>query len=484
MNKPVRRTAVFSLFLVFCLLVWVTWVQAAEAGGLDDNPHNERLSIAKYAHPLGDIVVGGDPVTGSAATDGDLKYKRTYRDGPLYAPVTGYSSQIYGSTQLEALDQPVLDGTDPRLKNPGQALLRESPKPGDVITTIDPAVQKAAYKALGGKTGAAVALDPATGKILGMASTPSYDPGSFAGQSAADQKAWEKLQKDPAQPMVNRALRQPLAPGSTFKLVVAAAALENGLYSSIDEKTRTPDPYLLPGTHTYVHNESAADPCENATLREALQYSCNTVFANVAVHLGEHRLSEQAEKFGFNDSKVDVPARAYKSVFPSGMNAAQTGLSGFGQFDVTATPLEMAMVTSAIANDGKLMTPYVVDRTTDGSAGALDVTKPRPYKDGRVMSADTARQLQSAMRTVVEKGTGGNAKIDGLTVGGKTGTAQHGVDNSGKPYAWFVSYAQDGHGKQIAVAVMVQSSDAERAEVSGNGQAAPVAKAMMRAALG
>ncbi|MEV0278297.1 penicillin-binding transpeptidase domain-containing protein [Streptomyces sp. NPDC050610] len=484
MNKPVRRTAVFSLFLVLCLLLWVTWVQAAEAGGLDDNPHNERLSIAKYAHPLGDIVVGGASVTGSAATDGDLKYKRTYRDGPLYAPVTGYSSQIYGSTQLESLDQSVLDGSDPRLKNPGQALLREPPKPGDVITTIDPAVQKAAYQALGGKTGAAVALDPATGKILGMASTPSYDPSSFSGMSEADQKAWEKLQKDPAQPMVNRALRQPLAPGSTFKLVVAAAALENGLYSSIDDKTKTPDPYLLPGTHTYVHNESAADPCENASLRQALQYSCNTVFANIAVHLGEHKLSEQAAKFGFDDNKIDVPTRAYKSVFPSGMNAAQTGLSGFGQFDVTATPLQMAMVTSAIANDGKLMSPYVVDRTTDGSSGALDVTEPRTYKDGRVMSADTAHQLQSAMRTVVEKGTGGNAKIGGLTVGGKTGTAQHGVDNSGKPYAWFVSYAQDGHGKRVAVAVMVQSSDAERAEVSGNGQAAPVAKAMMRAALG
>ncbi|RLV08724.1 penicillin-binding protein [Streptomyces griseocarneus] len=481
MNKPVRHVAVFSLLLVFAVLVRATWVQAAEAGSLDDNPHNRRLAIAAYSRPLGNILAGGTRLTGSTTTDGDLKYKRTYADGELYAPVTGFSSQIYGSTQLENLYKSVLTGTDSRLKSPSDVLTGKTPAPGDVITTIDPAVQKAAAKAMGGKTGAAVAIDPATGAILGMVSTPSYDPGAFAGSSGADQKAWQALEKDTSKPTVNRALRQTFPPGSTFKLVVAAAALENGLYDSVDQPTDSPAPYLLPGTRTYLPNEDTSAPCTNASIRTALQYSCNNVFGHLAERLGQKKVAEQAEKFGFNDDKIDIPVRAAKSVYPTGMDAAQTALSGIGQFDDQATPLQMAMVSSAIANDGKLMTPRLVDRVTDGSSGVLEKSDPKEYSTA--MSADTARQLKSAMQTVVDKGTGSNAQIDGLTVGGKTGTAQHGVDNSGTPYAWFVSYAQNSEGKRIAVAVVIADSDAARSDVSGNGLAAPVAKAMMSAAL-
>ncbi|MFD7995255.1 peptidoglycan D,D-transpeptidase FtsI family protein [Streptomyces mexicanus] len=480
MNKTIRRASVFTLLLVVALLVRATWVQFYDGKALADDKDNRRLAIATYAQPLGNIVVGGRAITGSAETGGDLKYKRTYTDGELYAAVTGYSSQVYGATQLEGVYQDLLDGGDSRLKTPLDTLTGERAEPGDVITTIDPDVQKAAYAALGDKKGAAVAIDPATGKILAVVSTPSYDPTVL---SAGDSGAWKKLTQDPDKPMTNRALRQPLPPGSTFKLVVAAAALEDGLYASVDVPTDSPDPYRLPGTTRDLSNENPGAPCENATIRTALQYSCNNVFAKMAVDLGQDKVRATAEKFGFDDTTQDVPVRAYPSVYPTGMDTAQTALSGIGQFDVTATPLQMAMVSAAIAHGGTLVSPHMVSRTTDGDGNTLqDYDEDATSK--RIVSSRTAAQLQSAMRTVVEQGTGTNARISGVTVGGKTGTAQHGENNSQVPYAWFTAYGTSrATGEQVAVAVVVEQSDAARSEVSGNGLAAPVARAMMKAAL-
>jgi cell division protein FtsI/penicillin-binding protein 2 len=481
MNKTIRRSAVFTLLLVLALLVRATWVQFYEGTALADSPDNRRNAIRTYADPLGNIIVAGDAITGSARTkDSDLAYKRTYTDGELYAAVTGYASQAYAPTQLEGVYQDLLDGTDPRLRNVMDTVTGQRAAPGDVITTIDPAVQKAAYDALGDKKGAAVAIDPATGKILAVVSTPSYDPSSLTDANTAG-AAWKKLNADPDKPLTNRALRQPLPPGSTFKLVVAAAALEDGLYASVDTKTVSPDPYTLPGTSTRLSNENPSAPCENATIRTALQYSCNNVFARMAVSLGQDKVRAMAERFGFDDKAQDVPVRAYESVYPTGMDESSTALTGIGQYDVTATPLQMAMVSAAIANGGKLVSPHMVAQITDGSGDVLE-----DYDSGvgsqQIMSARTAEQLRSAMRTVVEDGTGTNARISGVTVGGKTGTAQHGENNSRTPYAWFTSYGKAG-GKAVAVAVVVEQSNAARSEVSGNGLAAPVARAVMEAAL-
>ncbi|MEU9190935.1 penicillin-binding transpeptidase domain-containing protein [Streptomyces sp. NPDC048484] len=482
MNKTIRRASVFTLLLVFALLVRATWVQFYDGQALAESKDNRRNAIEQYAYPLGNIIVGGDAVTGSAKTTGDdLKYKRTYPDGSLYTAVTGFSSQVFGATQLEGIYQQLLDGTDNRLKDPLDTVTGKRSDPGDVITTIDPAVQKAAYKALGDKKGAAVAIDPKTGRLLGVASTPSYDPSVI---STGDSDAWTRLAKDPEKPMTNRALRQPLPPGSTFKLVVAAAALEDGLYSSVDDKTDSENPYTLPGTTQVLANENKSAPCENASIRVALQYSCNNVFAKMAVDLGQDKLKAMAEKFGFNDTSQDVPVRAYTSVYPSDMEKSSTALTGIGQFDVTATPLQMAMVSAAIANDGKLVSPHMVSQISDADGNVLE-----NYDDDteskEIVSSSTAEQLQSAMQTVVEDGTGTNAQISGATVGGKTGTAQHGENNSKTPYAWFTSYAKsDSSDKEVAVAVLVEQSNAARSEVSGNGLAAPVAEAMMRAALG
>ncbi|MFF4271386.1 peptidoglycan D,D-transpeptidase FtsI family protein [Streptomyces sp. NPDC001536] len=481
MNKTIRRASVFTLLLVFALLVRATWVQFYEGQALADDSDNRRNAIETYSSPLGNIIVAGESITGSAQTKGsDLKYKRTYKDGELYAAVTGYASQAYAPTQLEGIYTDLLNGTDSRLKSVMDTVTNQRAEPGNVVTTIDPDVQKAAYDALGDKQGAAVAIDPTTGKLLAVVSTPSYDPSSLTDANTAG-AAWKKLNADPDKPLTNRALRQPVAPGSTFKLVVAAAALEDGLYSSVDEKTDSPDPYRLPGTVTDLENENKSAPCENASIRTALQYSCNNVFAKMAYNLGQDKLRAMAEKFGFNDASQDVPVRAYTSVYPSDMNDSSTALTGIGQFDVTATPLQMAMVSAAISNGGKLVSPHMVSQITDSGDDVLE-----NYDDEasttEVVSSETAEQLQSAMQTVVKDGTGTNAQIAGATVGGKTGTAQRGENNSESPYAWFTSYGK-ADGKEVAVAVLVEQSDAERSEVSGNGLAAPVAKAMMEAAL-
>lgn len=481
MNKTIRRASVFALLLVFALLVRATWVQFYDGTALADDKDNRRNAIETYAEPLGNIIVAGKAVTGSTRSgSGDLAYKRTYTNGALYAAVTGYASQAYAPTQLEGIYADLLNGTDTRLKTVMDTVTNKRADPGNVITTIDPDVQKAAYNALGDKKGAAVAVDPKTGRILAVVSTPSYDPSSLTDANTAG-KAWTKLTKDPEKPLTNRALRQPLPPGSTFKLVVAAAALEDGLYSSVDEKTKSPDPYPLPGSTNDLGNENPNAPCADASIRTALQYSCNNVFGKMAVDLGQDKVKAMADKFGFNDDAQDVPVRAYTSLYPSNMDGAQTALSGIGQFDVTATPLQMAMVSAAIANGGKLVSPHMVSQITDGGGDVL-----KDYDDDtttkEIVSSSTAEQLESAMQTVVEKGTGTNAKISGATVGGKTGTAQHGENNSQTPYAWFTSYAKAGD-KEVAVAVIVEQSNAARSEVSGNGLAAPVAKATMEAAL-
>jgi cell division protein FtsI/penicillin-binding protein 2 len=484
MNKTIRRASIFCLLLVFSLLARVSWVQVADAQALDDNPNNARTVVAEYAQPLGNIIVGGKAVTGSVNTGGStgLYYKRTYADGPLYAPVTGYSSQIYGSSGLQGLYQNVLDGSDSRLKTLQDTLTGATPKPGNVITTINPAVQQAGYNVLSsaGDTGAAVAIDPSTGRILGMVSTPSYNPGTFSGDYNSDAAAWTALSNNPSQPILNRAMNATYAPGSTFKLVVLAAALKSGEYTSINTPTNSPDPYYPPGTSVPVVNEEANLPCTNATLKVALELSCNTVYAPVAVKLGWPTVLATAKEFGFDSNSIDVPTQAAESVYPSNMNVPETALSGFGQYNDTASPLQMAMVASAIANNGQLASPHMVSKVTDSNGNTL-----QSYPDSQdktIMSPSIAATIQNAMTGVVTSGTGVNAAIPGVQVGGKTGTAQAGANNS-QTISWFVSYAKY-QGKEVAVAAEVSQSPIPANLASGNGEAAPICKAMMEAALG
>ncbi|MFD3513305.1 peptidoglycan D,D-transpeptidase FtsI family protein [Streptomyces sp. NPDC058657] len=482
MNKPLRRVAIFCGILVLALLVRVNWVQFVQADELKSHKDNRRVLVERYAHPRGDIIVDGKAITGSVeAKSGDLKYKRTYKDGPMWAPVTGFASQVYGATQLENLNDGILTGTDDRLffDRTLSLFTGEEKKGGNVVTTLNGDAQRAAYEGLKGKKGAVAALDPKTGKILALASTPSYDPSKIAGMG--DDEAWKKLDKkvNPDDISLNRALRQTYPPGSTFKVVTAAAALEHGKVGEIDAATESPLPWTMPGTTTVLPNDGN-HPCKNASLRVALQWSCNTVFGKLGSDLGKDKMRETAEKFGFNSEQF-TPVRSNASVWPKELNPSQTALSSIGQFDTAATPLQMAMVTAAIANDGKLMTPYMVDKLTDPNLDVLKQTD--PVEMSQPLSADNAQKVQQMMETVVNEGTGTRAKIDGVTVGGKTGTAQHGLNNDKNPYAWFISYAKTDKGSPVAVAVVVEDSEAARGDISGGGLAAPIAKNVMQAVL-
>ncbi|MEU0284900.1 peptidoglycan D,D-transpeptidase FtsI family protein [Streptomyces sp. NPDC052492] len=487
MNKPLRRIAIFCGLLVLTLLIRDNWLQYVQADELRTDENNRRVAIERYASPRGDIIVEGEPITGHTTTKGDFKYKRTYKDGPMWAPVTGFVSQAYGANQLEAIEDGILTGNDDRLffRNTLDMLTGKKKEGGNVVTTLNAAAQKAAYKGLkkqGGK-GSVVAIEPSTGKILAMASYPSYDPSTIAGSSLdTDAEAWSKLQKknNPDDPMLNRALREVYPPGSTFKVVTAAAALEHGLVEDADQKTETPLPWIMTGTRTELKNEGDL-PCEDATLREALRVSCNTVFGKAGADLGNDKMLETAKKFGFTEEQF-TPVRATASVFSDNMDPSQVALSSIGQFNTAATPLQMAMVASAVANNGSLMKPYMVDELQAPSLDVIEKTDPEEMS--RPMSAKNAQILQSMMETVVEDGTGTNAKIPGVTVGGKTGTAQHGVDNSENPYAWFISYAKGEDGSSpVAVAVVIEDENAVRDDISGGGLAAPIAKSVMEAVL-
>lgn len=486
MNKPLRRIAIFCGLLVLALLVRDNWLQYVRADALKDDKYNRRVAIERYATPRGDIIVDGKSITGSTASDStDFEYKRTYKDGPMWAPVTGYASQAFGATQLESIDDGILTGNDDRLffRNTLDMITGKKKQGGNVVTTLNAAAQKAAYEGLKDRgKGAVAAIDPSTGAILALASFPSYDPSVFAGNSNKDSEAWQKLQKkaNPDDPMLNRALRDIYPPGSTFKVVTAAAALENGLYTDADEKTKSPLPYTLPDTTTELKNEGSI-PCENATMRVALQWSCNTVFGKMGVDVGKDKMLEEAKKFGFNSEQF-IPVRSSASNFPEKMDRPQTALSSIGQFETATTPLQMAMVVSAIANDGKLMKPYMVDRLQAPNIDVLEQTEPEEMS--QPLSSENAQTLQSMMETVVKDGTGKKAQISGVTVGGKTGTAQHGVDNSEKPYAWFISYARLADGSSpVAVAVVVEDEGAIRDNISGGGLAAPIAKSVMEAVI-
>ncbi|MFI7020768.1 penicillin-binding transpeptidase domain-containing protein [Streptomyces sp. NPDC050164] len=483
MTRHIRHAGVFCALLLVALLLNAARVQVVQAPEYDRSPANRRPDIARYSEPRGDILVDGRPVTGSKDTREHLRYERTYTDGPLYAPVTGFASQLYGTTLLEQAEDGTLSGAHPMLAPfpLWNDFTRARSRGGDVVTTLDPAAQRAAYKGLAGRKGAVAALEPSTGRILALVSAPSYDPQPLSGNGAAATRAWRRLNADRDRPMLNRAVRQTYPPGSTFKVVTAAAALDAGVVRDLDAPTDSPDPYTLPGTRTRLTNASRG--CRDASVREAFTLSCNTVFAKLGVEVGVTDMTATAHAFGFNDSALRVPFSVARSTFDTSLDKAQLALSSIGQYNTRATPLQMAMVAAAVANGGQLREPYLVERTTRPSGSTLATSSSRAVR--QAMYPSTAVRLRALMREVVENGGGRRAAIRGAKVGGKTGTAQHGLGNSGMPYAWFVSWAQGDRdlAPRVAVAVVVEDAEAARGDISGGGDAAPIARAVMEAVL-
>ena len=496
MNKPIRNLAVACMLMFVALLVNVTFVQYWEADDLTSlsaHPDNKRVRDAEFARERGAILVRGKAVAESNKSDDAYKFQRVYPQGPEYAHVTGYFSRDWGLGAIEATQNSILSGSDSRLfiDNRVIALIGgEDPKGGSVTTTIDPAAQRAAYDGLrdlgDDVRGAVVAIEPRTGKILAMVSSPSYNPNRLASHDfTAAGKTKQRLENATPSPLNNRAIEEVLPPGSTFKLVTAAAALESGKY---DPDTMVPGTATLdlPQTSTDLVNESRGS-CggDKITLTRALEVSCNVSFGDIGLKLGDDALRTQAEKFGWGTRTFtdvdDALTRQAISRFPEDPDAPQTALSAIGQFDVAATPLQMAMVGSGIANDGVVMKPYLVDELKSPKLETIERTDPEPMPDQPAMSSADSRDLRQMMVSVVENGTAKTAQIPDVDVAGKTGTAQSAPDRP--PYAWFVSFAP-ADTPAVAVAVLVQDAGVERDQISGSGLAAPIAKAVMEAVIG
>ncbi len=481
MNGPLRRLAVAFMALFALLLVNANYVQVVQAGRLKRDPHNGRVLLAAYEHRRGPILAGRTELALSRATDDRLKYLRSYPGGALYAPVTGFFSLVYGATAMEQQQNPILSGDDDRLfvSRIGDLLTGRTPEGGAVVVTLDVAAQEAAGRGLAGKRGAVVALDPATGAILALASSPSYDPNLLSSHDPkAIRSAYARLAKDPTGPLKNRAISETYPPGSLFKVVTAAAALGSGRYTPA---TRVPSPtrLKLPLTNRYLSNfggESCGDG-RTTTLADALRISCNTAFANVGLSVGAPALREQAEAFGIN-AGLQVPLAVARSRFPADPDAPQTALSAIGQYDVRLTPMQAAMIAAGVANGGVVMRPYLLQEVQTPDLATLDVAQPREL--ARATSPEVADALTSMMKLVVEAGTGTRAQIDGVAVAGKTGTAQHAEGQA--PHAWFIGFAPADH-PRVAVAVLVEEGGGLGSDATGGRVAAPIARDVMAAVL-
>lgn len=479
MSRPIRRIAFVLALMLVALLINISVIQVVLAGDYRDRPGNQRVLLEEYDRERGPILVGPNPVARSKETGDTLKYLRVYSDGPLYAPVTGFYSLVYGATGLERTENRILTGRSSLfvVDRAEQLFAGRERVGGAVSTTLNALAQKAAFNALRGKKGAVVAIEPATGRILASVQFPSFDPSLLSSHDPAQiREYYQSLENDPAKPLLNRPIVALNPPGSTFKLVTAAAALASGRFTP-DSVLPGPASYQLPLSTKKLRNWSgeACSPSGLVTLREALAISCNTAFAWLGNELGAAALRQQAELMGF-DTAFQIPLRAATSVFPEDPDAAQVAMSAIGQFDVRATALQMAMVGAAIGNSGRVMTPYLVQEVRGPDLAIVQTTDPIPFKDA--MTPLNAAQLTDMMVNVVENGTGSNAQIPGVRVAGKTGTAQTGNDNPA--VAWFIAFAP-AQAPRVAVAVVVE--DAGAPEVSGNQLAAPIARAVIQAVL-
>ncbi|HET8599195.1 MAG TPA: penicillin-binding protein 2 [Segeticoccus sp.] len=481
MNSPIRRLATVVAVMFCALLVSTTWIQYVQADSLRARPDNRRTLLESYAKERGEILVGGTPIAKSVPSNDELKWLRTYPDGKLYSHVTGYYSFTYGAGGgVEGAENDVLNGSaDQLFYRRVVDILTGKPQQGASLElTINPKAQQAADQALGNQRGAVVALDPQTGAILAMVSHPQYDPNRLSSHDLNTVKqAWEQLNAESGNPMVNRAIAGDLyPPGSTFKLITAAAALSSGKYSP---SSQLPGPAVLPlpQTTAKLPNDDGlpCGPGNQASLTRALVRSCNTTFGALGMKLGAGALRKQAQAFGFGQT-LQVPMRVTPSQFPSGdLNPPQTAQSAIGQYDVRVTPLQMAMVSAAIANKGTVMTPYLVDAVRGRN---LETSKHSPEKLGTAVSPEVAQELTGMMEQVVTSGTGTAAQIPGITVAGKTGTAEHGTGQA--PDAWFTAFAPAQH-PQVAVAVVVEDGGKAGNEAFGGTVAAPIAKQVIQA---
>jgi len=458
MDKALRRSALLAIGLMLVLMVNVTYVQGFKAQSLRDNPLNNRQFQDQYAQDRGSILAGGERIAysrRSGTSGGRAQYQRVYPDGEVFAPVTGYFGP-FTRTGLERAENSMLNGSDARLKihDLFDTIAGKRPAGATVRSTIVPGAQRAAFQALRDSTtlrAAAVALDIKTGAILVLASYPSFDPNDLATHDVdAASKATERLQKDTfRKPLLNKAADELFPPGSSFKSVVASAALGEGMTPG--STVRAGSSYTPPGTAKAIHNSEDSGPCNEATttLLNAYAQSCNTTFAYLgAQKLGNGTVGDEAARFGFGTAIEYAPdLTAAVSRFPD-TDTPGTALASIGQGDTRATPLQMAMVASAAANGGELMKPHLVAKVTAGGSTLAETDAERM---GSPLTADESAQLREMMVAVVQKGTATGLK--GEDIAGKTGTAD--VDGASYNERWFTGFSPVADPK-YAVAVLTE----------------------------
>ena len=477
MNRELKRVSFIVLLMFVALFASSTVIGVFQQDNLRNNPRNVRTLYDSYSAERGPILVDGQPIAESEPSNDVYKFQRVYTQPELYSAVTGYFTLNQGNTGVEGALNDYLSGSanSQFLDKVNAILTGQSPKGASVSLTIDPKVQQAAYDALGDRPGAVVAINPKTGAILAMVSQTAYDPNLLASHNSSAVIAnYKQLLNSPLNPLVNRAIAGDLYhPGSVFKLIVASAAFDSGRYTP-DSTFPNPPTLQLPESSTYINNAEGGS-CgggDTVSIATALRLSCNIPFAELGQALGPDLIAKYAKAYGYGQP-LDIPMSVTPSIYPSGMDAPQVLLSSFGQFDDRVTPLQIAMTTAAIANGGTEMKPTLIQDIT-----APDLTIIQPFQKSvlsQPISSATAATLTGLMINNVNNGAASNARISGVDVAGKTGTAQNG---DGKPYTvWFTGFAPASD-PQVAVAVVVENQNS-----IGNVISAPIAKKVIEAVL-
>ncbi|TDK92128.1 penicillin-binding protein 2 [Mycobacterium paragordonae] len=488
MNTSLRRISMTVMALIVLLLLNATMTQVFTADGLRADPRNQRVLLDEYSRQRGQIIAGGQLLAYSVATDSRFRFLRVYPNPAAYAPVTGFYSLRYSSAGLERAEDSLLNGSDERLfgRRLADFFTGRDPRGGNIDTTIRPRIQQAGWDAMqqgcGGSPckGAVVALEPSTGRILAMVSSPSYDPNLLASHNPDIQaQAWQSLRDNPDNPLINRAISETYPPGSTFKVITTAAALQAG--STETQQLTAAARIPLPNSTATLENYGGT-PCgpgDTVPLSEAFAKSCNTAFVQLGLLTGTDALRSMAHAFGLDNAPDPIPLQVAESTVGAIPDAAALGMTSIGQKDVALTPLENAEVAATIANGGVMMQPYLVESLKGPDLANISTTA--PYQQRRAVSPQVAAKLTELM-VGAEKVAQQKGAIPGVQIASKTGTAEHGTDpRHTPPHAWYIAFAP-AQAPKIAVAVLVENGG-DRLSATGGALAAPIGRAVIEAAL-
>jgi peptidoglycan glycosyltransferase len=483
-NKQLRRLGAGLLACYLGLFAMVNWVQVFHAQALNEHPNNTRKIVRDFNRPRGQIIAADGPVlakTVPSAPGDQFAFQRTYPEGDLFGHITGYFNFNFGATGVESTYNDQLSGaTVSQEYETLRDLFVDRQHTGDVTLTLRKDVQQLARDALGEQKGSIVVLDPRDGSILGMWSFPSYDPNPLASHNPTDaQNVRTLLEANGDRPLRGRTWQERFFPGSTFKVVTGSIGVETGAV--------TPDQPVFPVETEYKPPDG--NPIQNfggescgGALFDILRVSCNSAFATMGAEvIGQDNMQAGVKRFGFNTKPpIDLPAAA-TSVFPDTQRSkAFLGQASIGQFDTAASPLQMALVASAVANNGIIMTPHVMKEIHDDNGKLIKTFNPSQWL--QAITPQTAATMRQAMIGVVQSGTGTAARINGVEVGGKTGTAQLGSDPP-TSNAWFICFAgPPGLPSTVAVAVLVEAEPGV-SEGTGGRIAAPIAKQLVEKVL-